>query len=80
MYFFQEKIYPLGAPYRLPERPKFFPVQSRPPIFKTRPNHLEGVFGPAFPQRPGPDTIEFPREHEYAQPRVHQHEQGIPER
>ena len=41
-------VYPLGAPYRLPERPKFFPAQNHPPIFKTRPNHLEGTFGQAL--------------------------------
>ncbi len=69
-------VYPLGAPYRLPERPKFFPAQNHPPIFKTRPNHLEGTFGPALPPKPSPDTIEFPDEHEYSRPRP----QSVPQK
>ena len=67
-------VYPLGAPYRAaPERPKFFPPQNHPPIFKTRPGHLEGVFGPPLPPKPSPDTIEFPEEHEYGRPRHQSH-------
>jgi hypothetical protein len=66
----QAKAYPLGAPFKLPARPKFFPAQNRPPIFRTRPNRLEGVFGPALPERPGPDAVAFPDDHEYAGPKV----------
>jgi hypothetical protein len=65
----QGTVYPLGGPYRVPERPKFFPPQNHPPIYKIRPGHLEGVFGPALPPKRNPDIIEFPAEHEYGRPR-----------
>ena len=48
-----KRIYPLGSPFRnqaIKARPDYFPPQPRPPIYKTRPQRLEGVFGPALPQ------------------------------
>ena len=65
----QGTVYPLGGPYRAPERPKYFPPQNHPPIYKIRPGHLEGVFGPALPPKPSPDIIDFPDDHEYGRPK-----------
>ena len=47
-----DRHFPLGAPFRKntgKARPDFFPAQPKPPIYKTRPQKLEGVFGPALP-------------------------------
>ncbi len=57
------KVYPLGNPYGSPvvhDLPNYFPVQKRPPIYRTRPQRLEGVFGPALPPKPEPTHLNFP--------------------
>ena len=44
---------------RLQARPEFFPPLHYPPLFKTKPQNLEGSFGPALPPKPEPDVIHF---------------------
>ena len=64
------QVYPLGNPYGTPTvhaRPNFFPVQKRPPIYQTRPQRLEGTFGPPLPPKPEPTHLKFPDEDEYYQ-------------
>ena len=58
----QEQSFPLGNPFggpRLKARPEFFPPLQYPPLFKTKPQNLEGSFGPALPPKPEPDVIHF---------------------
>ena len=58
----QEQAFPLGNPFlspRLQARPEFFPPLHYPPLFKTKPQNLEGSFGPALPPKPEPDVIHF---------------------
>ncbi|TRY78127.1 hypothetical protein TCAL_15294 [Tigriopus californicus] len=59
--------FPLGNPRNqesFQARPDFFPVQNHPPIYRTRPSHLEGQFGPAIPPKPEPTRIHFHDEEE----------------
>ena len=59
----RQQVFPLGNPYGGPHfqaRPKYFPVKDHPPIFKVRPQQLEGVFGPSLPPKPEPTRINFP--------------------
>jgi len=61
----RREVYPLGNPYGSPavhSLPNYFPAQSHPPIYKTRPKKLEGVFGPALPPKPAPTHLHFPGE------------------
>ena len=54
--------FPLGNPYGVPtvhSRPEYFAPQSRPPIYQTRPQRLEGTFGPALPPKPEPTHLRF---------------------
>ncbi len=42
--------------------PGYFPVQKHPPIYRTRPHKLEGVFGPSVPKGPEPTHLNFGEE------------------
>ena len=57
-----DRHFPLGTPFTKntgKSRPDFFPAQPRPPIFKTRPQKLEGTFGPALPTSPAKAPITY---------------------
>ncbi len=60
-----KKAFPLGNPYGTPavhSLPGYFPVSKHPPIYRTRPKKLEGVFGPPLPPKPQPTHLNWGRE------------------